>query len=337
LVAKNRNCDLKLRKKLLFGGLLLAFVGTLFSGKFLESSSFENQKLDPATYLDFKVKIASLDEDALVLLIDSLLEKPSNSVYLALVNDRVKKYYLSHEIESASPYPADEFYHSWNNTQSHPYKDKLSKEDSVLFLYLTNNNTNCGYKAPFKGRVTSRFGWRNGKMHNGIDIGLLVGDTVRSAFQGKVRLARWQGGYGRVVIVRHFNGLETIYAHLSKFMVKEGEMVDPGTVLGKGGQSGASRGSHLHLETRFKGKPINPESFIDFENHQLKGDTLMLKRTKHGFIGYQPGGAYHKVRRGDYMYKIASEYGVRVQDICDLNGIRRNHFLVVGEELKVSN
>ena len=320
---------------MLFAGLLLTFVGTLFSGKFLESTSFESQNFEPANYQSFKSKIESLDEDGLVLLIDSLLEKPNDPVYLRLVNDRISKYYLTHKPES--PYPADEYYHSWNNLQSHPYKDKLSREDSCLFLYLTDTESNCGYTSPFKGRVTSKFGWRKGKMHNGIDIGLLVGDTVRAAFRGKVRLARWQGGYGRVVIIRHFNGLETIYAHLSKFMVKEGEMVDPGTVIGKGGQSGASRGSHLHLETRFKGKPINPESLIDFQNHRLKGDTLMLKRTKSGFIAYQPGGAYHKVRYGDYMYKIASEYGVRVKDICELNGIQRNHFLVVGEELKVSN
>ncbi|MFT6715396.1 MAG: hypothetical protein ACJA0Q_000023 [Saprospiraceae bacterium] len=324
-------------KNMLFAGLLLTFVGTLFSGKFLESTSFESQDFDTVNYLDFKIKIEALDEDGLVLMIDSLLDHPSNPVYLRLVNDRVNSFYLRHTLEPESPYPADEFYHSWNTKLSHPYKDKLSKEDSCLFLYLTDKVSNCGYSSPFVGRVTSKFGWRNGKMHNGIDIGLLVGDTVRAAFRGKVRLARWQGGYGRVVIIRHFNGLETIYAHLSRFMVKEGEMVDPGTAIGKGGQSGASRGSHLHLETRFKGKAINPEAFIDFQNHKLKGDTLMLKKTRFGFIGYQPGGAYHKVRRGDYMYKIANEYGVRVKDICELNGIQRNHFLVVGEELKVSN
>jgi hypothetical protein len=322
---------------MLFIGLLLTLVGTLFSGNFLESSSLESQEIGSANYLDFKLNIESLDEDGLVLLIDSLLDKKSNPAYLRLVNDRVNKYYLTHDVVSESPFPADEYYQSWNTKLAHPYKDKLSKEDSCLFLYLNDTQSNCGYSSPFKGIVTSQFGWRKGKMHNGIDIGLLVGDSVRAAFRGKVRLARWQGGYGRVVIIRHFNGLETIYAHLSRFMVKEGDIVDPGTVIGKGGQSGNSRGSHLHLETRFKGKPINPEAFIDFKNHKLKGDTLMLKRTKFGFIGYQPGGAYHKVRRGDYMYKIANEYGVRVKDICELNGIRRNHFLVVGEELKVSN
>jgi LysM repeat protein len=196
---------------------------------------------------------------------------------------------------------------------------------------------NSGFCNPFKGRVTSRYGWRGKKMHNGIDIGLLVGDSVRAAFRGTVRLSRWQGGYGRVVIIRHHNGLETIYAHLSKFLVKEGEAVEAGTVVGKGGNSGASRGSHLHFETRFKGKAINPQSFIDFKEGTLKHDTLILKKTKYGFVGYQPGGMYHKVRNGDYMYKIALEYGQSVRAICELNGINRNHFLVVGEELKVSN
>lgn len=321
----------------MFVGLFLAFVGTLFSGKFLENSSFERYDYNPGQYADFKQRIKSLDEDGLVLLIDSLLEKSSDPVYLALVNARVKTYYLKHKAETESPYPANEYYQSWNTKLSHPYKDKLSEKDSCLLLCLTDKESNCGFEAPFQGRVTSRFGWRKGKMHNGIDIGLLVGEPVRAAFRGKVRLARWQGGYGRVVIIRHFNGLETIYAHLSRFKVKEGDMVDPGTIIGKGGQSGASRGSHLHLETRFKGKPINPECFIDFDTHQLKGDSLLLKKTRKGFIGYLPGGAYHKVRPGDYMYKIANEYGVKIKDICALNGISRNHFLVVGEELKVSN
>ncbi len=322
---------------MLFAGLFMAVVGTLFSGKFLESSSFEKQDFDSYAYLDFKERIQSLDEDGLVLLIDSLLEEDGNPLYLRLVNDRVSRYYLTHQAETASPYPANHYYQSWDTKTSHPYKDKLSKGDSSVILLLNDQASNCGYSSPFQGRVTSTFGWRRGRMHNGIDIALLVGDTVRSAFRGKVRLARWQGGYGRVVIVRHFNGLETIYAHLSRFMVKEGDMVDPGSPIGKGGQSGNSRGSHLHLETRFKGKPINPQALIDFKNHRLRGDTLVLKKVNGGFIGYQPGGAYHKVVRGDYMYKIASQYGVRVQDICELNGIRRNHFLVVGEELKVSN
>lgn len=329
---------IKIPKNLLFGALFLAFVGTLISSDFLEEIKMERRDHSDVFFQTFASKVESLDEVGLILLIDSLLAVPdSDPSCLKLVQERVLKYYGKNSLEEESPYPADHYYGSWNTMQSHPYSNDLVKGDTSLSLCLTDREMNCGFKNPFHGRLTSPFGWRKGKMHNGVDIALLVGDTVRAAFRGVVRLSRWQGGYGRVVIVRHYNGLETIYAHLSKFLVKEGEHVDPGTPIGKGGKSGNSRGSHLHLETRFKGKAVNPESFIDFQNQKLKGDTLLLKKTSYGYVGYQPGGAYHQIRRGDYMYKIAMEYGVSIEQICKLNGIRRNHFLVVGEKLKVSN
>ena len=151
-----------------------------------------------------------------------------------------------------------------------------------------------------------------------------------------VRLAKWQGGYGRAIVIRHDNGLETIYGHLYRWLVKSGDRVKAGDPIARGGNSGASRGSHLHFETRFKGKAVNPECFIDFRNNRLKNDTLVLKKTKDGYLGHLPGGAFHKVRRGDFLYKIAQQYGTTVNEICEINGFRRNHFLVVGEEIKVS-
>lgn len=323
-------------KSLLFGILIVAFMGTLLSGNFAHKPHAVNARPEAALFSKFAAYIDQLDDEELILVVDSLLGiEKVDPMYLQIVKNRVSQYVEMHKEESL--YPADEFYHSWDTKKSHPYSDELTKNDTSIRLCLTEREMNCAYHAPFDGRVTSEFGWRKGKMHNGIDIGLLVGDTVKCAFEGVVRLARWQGGYGRTVIVRHYNGLETIYAHLSRYLVKEGDHVDPGTPIARGGNSGASRGSHLHLETRFKGKAINPASFIDFKKGELKHDTLILKKTRYGFIGYQPGGAYHKVRRGDYMYKIASEYGVSIKQICDLNGIRRNHFLVVGEKIKVSN
>lgn len=317
--------------------LLFAFLG-LVGGRFMETASFETKLSSEESYQDFKENLKDMDERQLYKLVDSLLVAQSKDpILLDLVQKKISGHFDKIESHDDEPYPADRYYHSWCTTKSHPYKDSLSRGDSTLQLDLVDEDWNCGYQAPFEGVLTSGYGWRHGKMHNGVDIDLVTGDTVRSAFRGVVRLAKWQGGYGRVVIVRHHNGLETFYAHLYRFLVKEGDVVDPGTPIGRGGNSGKSRGSHLHLETRFKGKPINPQCFIDFSENKLKSDTLLLKKTKYGYMGYQPGGAYHKVRYGDYLWKIANEYGTTINKICQLNGIPRNHFLVVGEELKVSN
>lgn len=327
---------MKFTKHLFIGLVFVAFIVALTSGNILEKSDAAQSTPEHLQLKIFADYVNELSETELVLLVDSLLSLSSvPPMYFQVVNSKIEEY--ANVNRKDNPYPAHQHYKSWNTKKSHPYPESLSKKDSVLSLCLTDNDWNCNYSNPFQSYITSEFGWRGGKMHNGVDIALLVGDTVRSAFEGVVRLARWQGGYGRTVIVRHYNGLETIYGHLSRYLVKEGQHVDPGTPIAKGGNSGASRGSHLHFETRFKGKPINPASFIDFDKGEVKHDTLILKKLRYGYIGYQPGGAYHKVRRGDYMYKIANQYGVSIKQICQLNGIRRNHFLVVGEELKVSN
>lgn len=327
---------MKFTKHLVIGLLFVAFMASLTSGNFIEKSH-ANQ----ATVESFKLKLFAdyidrLNQKELTMVVDSLLslsEVPP--MYFQALKIKINE--QADLAKNESPYPAHQYYKSWDTKKAHPYPESLSKNDSVLSLCLTDKNWDCTYDNPFESYITSGFGLRNGRMHNGVDIALLVGDTVKSAFKGVVRLARWQGGYGRTVIVRHDNGLETIYGHLSRYLVKEGQAVDPGTPIAKGGNSGASRGSHLHFETRFKGKPINPATFIDFDKGELMHDTLILKKLRYGYIGYQPGGAYHKVLRGDYMYKIASQYGVSIKQICKLNGIRRNHFLVVGEEIKVSN
>ncbi|MEM9024067.1 MAG: M23 family metallopeptidase, partial [Bacteroidota bacterium] len=155
------------------------------------------------------------------------------------------------------------------------------------------------------------------------------------AFPGMVRVASYQGGYGRLVIVRHHNGLETSYAHLHRLRVKPGQMVKAGDLIGLGGSSGNSTGSHLHFECRFKGIPINPLNFISIKEKALIGDTLVLRKTKYGYAAYPSGVIVHTVTPGDNLYDIAKKYGTTTYRLCELNGIRRNAMLIVGQRIRV--
>lgn len=318
--------------------LCVIFLGSMFGGEGLETASVSHETTALNYFDALKGKIKDgVEKDDLVLIIDSLLEKENiDPEVVKLLNDKIHEVFTADWPVDTNPYPAHDLYKTWNTLLPHPYKNDISKHDTEATVCLTHNYMECGYGHPFEGVVTSRFGWRDGKHHNGIDIDLVRGDTVVNAFRGVVRLAKWTGGYGRTIVVRHHNGLETIYAHLYKFLVKPGDIVDPGQPIARGGNSGASRGSHLHFETRFKGKPVNPEALIDFKSFQLHSDSLVIRKTRDGFVAFQPGTLFHKIKYGDYLYKIASQYGISVNQICKWNGIKRNSLLIAGKELKVS-
>jgi murein DD-endopeptidase MepM/ murein hydrolase activator NlpD len=183
--------------------------------------------------------------------------------------------------------------------------------------------------------VTSHFGWRYGRNHNGIDIDLEVWDPVHSAFPGVVRVARFYKGFGRVVVVRHYNGLETTYAHLHRFKVKPGDIVEAGDVVGLGGSSGQSTGSHLHFEVRFQGVPIRPSQLIDFKNHVLRSPMVKLKK-EGAFLAVVPdNNEIYLVKAGDNLYKIAKTYGCSVDELCTLNNIQAKAQLKTGQKLIV--
>src|SRR6185436_10574564 len=172
--------------------------------------------------------------------------------------------------------------------------------------------------------------------HNGVDIDLEVWDTVRTAFPGIVRFAGTYGGFGRLVVVRHFNGLETFYAHLHRIKVKPGDEVDGGDLVGLGGSSGHSTGSHLHFEVRFKGVPIDPGKLIDLEDGLLWSDRLVLNRTRYNYAAYPMGTRFHTVEKGEHLYAIAERYGASIDDLCELNGITRRTRLRAGQQLLVA-
>jgi murein DD-endopeptidase MepM/ murein hydrolase activator NlpD len=288
--------------------------------------------------------ISDLSGNEIVSMIDSLLELDNIPKGLIKeINEYAENKLLTHDYYNSLTYfydnsaiPSNSTYGKWDTKHIYPYSDEITKNDSSITLTLTDNKNFCGFTAPITDPVvTSNFGWRNGRNHHGIDLDLQVWDPVLAAFDGMVRVALYHEGYGRVVVIRHYNGLETLYAHLHRFKVKTGDIVSAGQVIGLGGSSGQSSGSHLHFEVRYKGKPLNPKHIISFKNNKLISDSLELVKKKWNYVALPKGVKYHTIERGDFMYKIANRYGMTVNELCDINGIRRNKVLIVGRKLRV--
>lgn len=171
-------------------------------------------------------------------------------------------------------HPADSIYQGvWTNYRVNPYGVEIASLPDTVRVDLT------GFSLPHKGRVTSHFGWRPrfGRWHYGTDIGLRTGDNVLSAWRGQVRVCGYDaGGYGYYVVVRHDNGFETVYGHLSKILVEEDQGVEAGEVIGRGGSTGHSTGPHLHFEIRYRGITINPELIINFDRGDLQNEGIVL-------------------------------------------------------------
>jgi LysM repeat protein len=245
---------------------------------------------------------------------------------------------------------------TWDNNTCYTSarKNDLSRLKDTLWLCVLED-VHSEFRSPVDGIVTSRYGYRSGKHHSGIDLDLETGDTVRSCWSGKVRYAKFNdGGFGNLVIVRHYNGLETFYAHLSKLLVVPDQDVKAGDILGLGGNTGHSFGSHLHFEMRFYDAAMNPEEVIDFEKRVCKDDNLFIHKGL-----FRPGAKptdtldegespvevvkvvqtaqkkYHKVKSGDTLSNIASRNNTSISKICQLNGIRPTTTLQIGRSLRV--
>ncbi|MBR4135742.1 MAG: peptidoglycan DD-metalloendopeptidase family protein [Bacteroidales bacterium] len=207
-----------------------------------------------------------------------------------------------------------------------------------------------GYHHPANYKITSNYGWRHRRMHRGVDLGLPVGTPIAAAFDGMVRISKGNntGGYGNLVVIRHDNGLETYYAHLSKRLVNPGQIVKAGDIIGLGGNTGRSFGSHLHFETRYLGNDINPNRLIDFDNYTLKHDTIYISgytvsspnptKTEPSQIAQtqKPASSavYYRVRKGDNLGRIAQKYHTTVSKLKKLNHLRSD-FIREGQRLRV--
>ncbi|MFM7022775.1 MAG: peptidoglycan DD-metalloendopeptidase family protein [Flavobacteriales bacterium] len=282
------------------------------------------------------IQQSQLSKEKLVYLVDSLLNGDTISYcVLDALNKRLASESFYEVAIDTNP-PSHDLYELWDTENPNVHAAELPLTDTTYTCDLVDKLNGCGFVMPVNGIITSLYGYRDGKMHNGIDIALNTGDPVVSAFRGMVRVAKRYGSFGNVVVIRHYNGFETVYAHLSKILVKPGDMVDPGQLIGKGGNTGRSRGAHLHFEMRFKGYPVNPRFIIDLNKKQILSETVVVKKTKAGFAAYPVGTVFHTVKGGDYLYKVATQYGVTVKQLCDWNSINKKTHLTAGMKLKVS-
>lgn len=246
----------------------------------------------------------------------------------------------------------------WDTETVHSYNDIALKDlpDRVDITLVDSAHRWC---IPHPGPVTSQFKFRWHRPHRGVDIGLNTGDVVYAAFDGVVRAAlpsRMTGGYGNVLVIRHINGLETYYGHLSRYIVKSGDVVKAGEPIGYGGSTGRSTGPHLHFETRYMGQSFDPERIFDFERGTLRSEEFVLKKHYFNINSHQgqsdqqslkaskkaPQEAsaksrkvYHTVKKGDTLSRIAKKYGTSINKICKLNGIRQTKTLQIGQKLRV--
>lgn len=279
-------------------------------------------------------------------LIDSLMSLDSIPYNLLnYVNLHINKYKKQYESKDYYKNKVDLFYNSWNTeTPWNPsvnYFDSL--ENTIVLSEIGNNDFTFEYPIQFKkkeeyyyhGTITSKYGWRDGARHNGVDLDLHVWDSVYSCYSGTVRLAKVHGGYGRVVIVRHPNGLETLYGHLHRLNVQPGDQVKAGQIIGLGGSSGKSSGSHLHFEIRFQGIPINPEHLVDFKNRVSRGDDYILKKSQNALVAIEKGCSTHTVAYGDSPWKISNRYGMTISQFRELNGFTKKTRLSVGQIVKI--
>ncbi len=325
--------------------ILLGLFSSLFARPILLRQDTVQALVVNTNAAELSKKIHLLNGEEIIALIDSLLTLDSVPAELVhSLNDYAENKRLKEDIfislsgfYDTSIYPSQSMYNSWDTYTLYPQANLMLEEGESKELILQDTINFCNFHNPYKGLITSNFGWREGRPHNGIDIDLQVWDTVVAAFDGMVRIARNHNGYGRVVIIRHYNGLETLYAHLHRFKVKSGDIVEAGQVIGLGGSSGRSTGSHLHFEVRYRGKPLNPRSIIDFNNNTLVSDSIRLVRTKWSYVAVPKGIDFHTVIRGESLYKIAQKYGTTIQKLCILNGIKRNKPLRVGQKIMINS
>ena len=204
-------------------------------------------------------------------------------------------------------------------------------------------------------QITSNYGYRHsfGRMHYGTDLKLNYGDTIRAAFSGKVRVKSYEGGgYGNYVVIRHPNGLETVYGHMTRSIVREGTIVRAGDPIGLGGSTGRSTGPHLHFDARFMGVPSDPSDLFDFQAGVPRYDVFAFVkgayRTPRSFAvanavakpkksgeSNEEQFKTHRIKKGDTLSSIASRYGVSLKKLCFTNGITTHDKLSIGRTIRI--
>ncbi len=235
-------------------------------------------------------------------------------------------------------HPGDWIYQNWDTYKIRYSNDSIDVVFDSIPIILQDTLHHIYYAHPFLGPITSHFGYRRYRFHYGTDIDLVTGDTVVAAFKGMVRVTTYDKGFGKVVVLRHSNGLESVYAHLSKIMVDSNTMVEAGEIIGYGGNTGRSTGSHLHFELRYLGKAIDAESIIDFEKGKPISNKICLTADNFNYLNRikaNKNAKIHYVRKGDTLSGIARTYGTSISKLCYYNGINQNSVLQIGQRIRV--
>ncbi len=231
---------------------------------------------------------------------------------------------LSQEDDSTGLFTAQ-----WVNDQIFAYR---LKPDSIRDTVISLNNNGRIFTLPVYGKLFRGFMYT----HKGLDIKLDKGDTIKAAFDGVVRYARYnRGGFGNLIILRHYNGLETYYAHLSKMLIKVNQVVKSGDPIALGGSTGRSRGPHLHFEVRYKDIPLDPLRMIDYDNQKLISNVLPVTKKVFYPNDYDVNAVIVKIKKGDTIGKLAKKYHTSVKEICAMNKIKPNTTLRIGRSIRV--
>ena len=281
------------------------------------------------------------------------LDTSSPGVKIILYADNTWGYYRDPSIILTK----ELFKKNWSDASPNPYGVSLSQLPDKITIWTVDSLS--AFKCPNQTKVYSPFGVRHRRRHQGVDLPLKTGDPVYAAFSGKVRISRYMRGYGNLVVLRHENGLETFYGHLSRREVEVDDWVEAGQVIGLGGSTGRSTGPHLHFETRFDGFAFDPQWMIDFEKGELRSRLFVLKRkylSEHSRyvpesdeeedeiaegdrLDYEraaeqakadsiraakaaaerAAARYYTIRKGDTLSTIARKNGTTISKICRLN------------------
>lgn len=256
---------------------------------------------------------------------------------------------VSEEIQIDSAWiKATEYYSIWDAYSLNPYRNDVTQLKENLNLVLFDSTKGQTWSEPVSNSfITSTFGKRGYRWHYGVDLELDMGDSIKSVWDGIVRLTNWDGGgYGNYVLVRHYNGFETLYGHLSDIQCTVGQIVQAGDLLAKGGSTGRSSGPHLHFEVRYQGIPINPLEIFDFNGHLIRGSTFNLSPEAFGYLNYRKGRGngeiggktrkvfYHSVKSGDTLSSISIKYGVPIATLKKINGMRGSN-LQSGKRIRI--
>ena len=294
------------------------------------------------------------------------LDTGNPAVKVVLYNNGTYRY-----VKDMSLVAADStFTEFWDTRAVNPYRETPDAIPDRFSLWIVD--TLDAYCCPYITRPYSLYGYRHGRRHQGIDLPFPKGTPVHAAFDGKVRISDYVGGYGNLVVIRHANGLETFYGHLSESHVSPGDWVNAGDIIGLGGSTGRSTGPHLHFETRYRGAAFDPSWLIDFETGTLRHRLLTIRswyfnpnqryvqnvddedeifrtdeedrllaeqQAKKDAAARAAAEAaamkYHTIRSGDTLSGIAKKYHTSVKALCQLNGIKETTILQVGKRLRV--